>query len=227
MKQKKNNKTKLAYDFLRQKIMDGTYAPGIRIVIDQIAKDLQTSAIPIREAIRQLEADGFIQYKPYSGPIVSTINEAQYIDILSVLAVLEGYATALCSRNISTEKIGTLTKLNRQMEKMVKGFELEQFQKLNLEFHSIIYEQCNNLYVREEISETQQRLDRLRRSIFTFVPNRILQSIKEHDEIIELFKKKAPIMEIEEKARMHKLNTVSAFQRRDDSAVNTTNGGSF
>ncbi|MDQ7864069.1 GntR family transcriptional regulator [Peribacillus frigoritolerans] len=77
--------------------MDGTYGSGQRIIIDQTAKELSLSPIPVREAIRQLESDGLIQYKPYSGAVVTSINESEYIETLSVLSLLEGYAAALSS----------------------------------------------------------------------------------------------------------------------------------
>ncbi|MFK2826389.1 GntR family transcriptional regulator [Bacillus sp. B190/17] len=216
MKQKQIiNKTQHAYEFLKTRILDGQYGPGKRIVIDQIAKELGLSTIPVREAIRRLEADGLVQNKPYSGAIVSAIDETEYVETLSVLAVLEGYATALSSRNITQEQIKNLNQLNMEMEEALKNFELEQFQKLNYQFHSIIYEECGNQFLKEEIRQIQQRVDRVRRSIFTFVPKRALESIREHYQIIQLLKEKASLNGIETLARDHKMNTIVAFQERE------------
>jgi DNA-binding GntR family transcriptional regulator len=208
------SKTNIAYEFLQAKIMEGIYGPGQRIIIDQVAKELGLSSIPIREAIRQLESDGLIQYKPYSGAIVSAINETEYVELLSVLAVLEGYATALSSRNLTAEHLEKLSQLNVQMEEALNQFDLEEFGQLNRQFHSIIYKECGNAYLMEEIVQAQQRLDRIRRSIFTFLPQRASKSIGEHFKIIKLFKENAPFSEMEELVRQHRINTITAFQNR-------------
>jgi len=214
------SKTQYAYEFLRTQILEGVYGPGQRIIIDQVAKELGASTIPVREAIRQLEVDGLIQYKPYSGAIVSVINETEYIETLSVVAVLDGYATALSSRNMTDAHIEILQELNKQMEEALYQFEFEQFGVLNRQFHSTIYQECGNVFLQEEIRQAQQRLDRVRRSIFTFVPQRARQSIEEHENIIRLIQEKAPTNKIEEMVRQHRINTINAFKNRMNSGQN-------
>lgn len=208
------SKTQYAYEYISRKILDGIYGPGQRIIIDQIAKELGTSTIPIREAIRNLESDGLIQYKPYSGAIVSAINETEYIEILSVISVLEGYAAALSARKLTSRDFVELQQLNTQMYEALQDFQLDLFNQLNRKFHSIIYEKCENDFLLEEIRQTQQRLDRIRRSIFTLVPGRTRQSIEEHNTIIHLLKEKAPLLQIEEEIRQHRINTIIAFKEQ-------------
>lgn len=216
MKKNSMSKTQYAYNFIRSGILEGTYGPGHRVVIDQIAKELGLSIIPVREAIRQLESDGLIQHKPYSGAIVSTINEKEYIETLSVWAVLEGYATGLSAQYLIEEDLVRLETLNEQMDQALDNFEFESFGKLNIEFHRVICDKCHNDYVRDEIQRVTNRMDTLRRSAFTFVPQRVRLSIEEHKRIIHLLREKAPSSEIEAVAREHKLNTARAFQNRKE-----------
>lgn len=211
------SKTQYAYETLRARIIDGTYGPGQRLVIDQIAKELGSSTIPIREAIRQLEADGLIQYKAYSGAIVSAINEKEYIEVMSVLAVLEGHATALSAQNMNALHFEKLQQINAQMDEALNQFDFEKFGQLNRQFHSTIYEECGNMFLQEEIRQAQERLDRVRKSIFTLVPRRARQSIEEHSIIINMFKVNAPPNKIEEVVRQHRLNTITAFKNRKNS----------
>src|SRR5690606_4762223 len=89
------SKQKMAYELIRERILDGTYPPGTRIVLDAVAREIGTSTIPVREAIRRLEADELIEYQPFAGARVAPMDETAYVQSLSVLAVLEGYATAL------------------------------------------------------------------------------------------------------------------------------------
>src|SRR5699024_1202085 len=91
------SKKQYVYQVLRSRILDGIYTSGFRIIIDRIAKEINVSAIPVREAIRHLEADGLIEYEPYKGAVVASIDNNQYLEALSTLAVIEGYATGLSS----------------------------------------------------------------------------------------------------------------------------------
>ncbi|MCK7607405.1 GntR family transcriptional regulator [Geobacillus stearothermophilus] len=214
METKAKNKTQLAYEYILSRIENGVYGPGYRVVIGQIARELGLSSIPVREAIRQLEAEGLVEFKPYTGAVVSNINEKEYIETLSVLAVLEGYATALGSANLTKEAINELERLNERMERALEELELERFSELNYEFHSLIYAHCGNAYLEEQIKQIWQRMKRIRAYGFTFVPQRAKASIEEHREIIRLLREQAPPHEIEQYVRQHKINTAEAFKRR-------------
>ena len=210
------SKKEFVYNHLRTSILDGTFGSGQRIVIDQVAKEIGMSIIPVREAIRQLESDGLITYKPYSGAVVTSIDEKEYIDTLMVLSVLEGYATALSSEHLTSIDISRLIQLNRDMEKAVEEFEFELFGELNRTFHASIIQKCGNPVLIEKIEETQDRMDRVRKSIFSMVPKRARQSIQEHAELIQCLKEKAPSEQIEVIIRNHRKNTVEAFLNRKD-----------
>lgn len=209
------SKKQQAYEYLRSKIITGTFGPGYRIVIDQVASDLELSIIPVREAIRQLESDGLIQYKPYSGAIVSNINKKEYVETLSILAVLEGYATAQSAKLISEEDIALLTEINGQMSDVLYNFEFEQFGELNRKFHTVIYESCDNDNLKKQINNLWERMGIVRRSGFTFMPQRARQSIAEHSQIIQMLSEQAPPDVIEPFVRQHKLNTVNAFKSNE------------
>jgi DNA-binding GntR family transcriptional regulator len=214
MKTQMLSKHQIAYNVIRSRILNGTYSPGHRIVIDQIAKELSLSAIPIREAIRNLEADGLIEYIPYKGAVVTQINENEYLETLTTLAVLEGYATMLSSQFIPKEKIADLRKINKKMEEEVEQYHFKNFGELNLSFHNLIFEFCGNRYLKEKIHETEARLDAIRRRGSTFMPIRPKQSVEEHEQLIVLIETNQPLETIEAFARRHKLNTVESFRKR-------------
>jgi DNA-binding GntR family transcriptional regulator len=183
-------------------------------VINQVAKELSLSTIPVREAIRQLEADGLIQYKPYSGAVVTPIDKNQYLETLSTLAVLEGYATALSSRVFPKEKIPELQEINAKMEKAIENWDFIRFGQLNRQFHDLICSFCSNQYLLESIRNTHNRLDSIRRMGAAFISYRMKQSIKEHSELIRMLQEDCDFAEIESFARQHKMNTVRFFQQQ-------------
>jgi DNA-binding GntR family transcriptional regulator len=211
---KKVNKTQHAYNVIKARILDGTYAPGQRIILDQIAKEVGSSTIPVREAIRQLEADQLIEYRPNSGAIVQVIDETAYKETLQILAVLEGYATMLSVPHITSETIDELRRLNQEMKDCLANYELENLGTLNRQFHFTIFNLCPNKSLTAEIRQTWDRMDTVRRSGFTIFPQRAVYSVQEHDHLIELIAKQAPAENIETFARTHKLNTLKAFEER-------------
>ncbi|API93622.1 GntR family transcriptional regulator [Virgibacillus pantothenticus] len=212
MENKPITKKQKAYDYMKSRIIEGHYAPGQRIVINQLVKELSTSAIPIREAVRQLEAEGLIDYQNNIGPVVTPIDKHEYVDTLSVLAVMEGYATALSSQHgIPEGKIAELTMKNQQMKEAIEAFDFQAFGQLNRDFHNLIYLFCNNTYLVEEIHRLWRKLDSIRRAGSAFHPKRAIASIEEHKQLIHLLSQNKEFETIEKAARNHKLNTKDSF----------------
>ena len=211
---KKINKTQHAYNVIKARILDGTYAPGQRIILDQIAKEVGSSTIPVREAIRQLEADQLIEYRPNSGAVVQMINETAYVETLQLLAVLEGFATSLSAPCLTPEVIDQLKNINEEMKDCLAQYDLEHLGKLNRQFHLTIFEMCPNKSLVTLIKQTTDRMDTVRYSGFTIFPKRAVYSVQEHDQLIELLINKASPSKIEAFARQHKLNTLKAFEER-------------
>lgn len=222
MDTKTTNKKQKAYNYMKSRIIEGFYAPGQRIVINQLVKELSTSAIPIREAVRQLEAEGLIEYQENIGPIVTPIDENEYADTLSVLAIMEGYATALSKDSFSKESLAKLIDMNEKMMGALTEFDFAEFGRLNREFHDLTYNDCPNKYLIETIRKTWRRLDSIRMTGSAFDPKRANQSIEEHKHIIKLISEKADFQTLELAVRTHKLNTVSAFHEKKSKPNGTT-----
>ncbi|WP_233254225.1 GntR family transcriptional regulator [Salipaludibacillus keqinensis] len=209
------NKSKYAYDLLRSRILDGTYSPGQRIILDQFAKEVGSSHIPVREAMRRLESDQLIEYKSNVGAVVLSIDEKVYKETLQLLAVLEGYATASSASHMKEKDIHKLIEINDEMNECLLKYDFNTFSDLNKKFHFAIYSHCPNTLLISNIEQLWERLDTVRNTNFSFFPMRAPHSIKEHIEIIELLKHQASIIDLETTARQHKLNTLSAFENRN------------
>ena len=209
--QHKTNKQQYAYQVIRSRILDGRYPPGSKLVIDQLARELQTSAIPVREAIRLLEADSLISFKPYSGAIVTPFDEEAYLETLSVLAVLEGFATAESSTHFPHEKLEDLRAYTILMEDALDSLDFSLFSNYNKEFHKLTYKYCTNQFLKEQIHSTWERLATVRKQGTTMKPSRMKRSIIEHYQLIEMLEKRENPNKIEKFTRDHKMNTLKAF----------------
>ena len=208
------NKHERAYRLIRERIESGRYQPGQRLVIDALARDLDMSQVPIREAIRRLQAEGWVTYRHNSGPEIANIGLEQWQATMEVLAVLEGYATALAAPHLRKPDLKVLRQHLSVMQRAVEHFDLLAFSDRNRAFHDAIYTRCPNPVLVERISETQAQLDAMRGTLFPSVPQRGLDSVNEHRKLVELFEKQASFETIERSAREHKLHFLVAATRQ-------------
>jgi DNA-binding GntR family transcriptional regulator len=218
------NKHELAYRLIRERIEGAMYQPGQRLVIDALARDLSMSQVPIREAIRRLQAEGWITYRHNSGPEVANIGLDQWRATMAVLAVLEGYATALAAAEVTPDDIALLRELTETMHRAMQDFDLLGFSAGNRDFHRVIYARCPNPVLVERITETQAQLDAMRGTLFPSVPQRGADSITEHTELIDMLESGATFQEIEERARRHKLNFLAAAVRQFEQLARSRQG---
>ncbi|TQS74889.1 GntR family transcriptional regulator [Ornithinibacillus gellani] len=220
---KRENKQQMVYRKLKARIIERAYVPGQRLVIDQIARELHTSSIPVREAIRQLEAERLIVYKRNVGPVVAEVNESDYSDTLRVLAVLEGYAAALSASRFPADKLVQLKQHNQRMEEALEDFNMIAYSQLNAGFHRILSEPCGNVYLFESIKDTWNRMDSIRGTGSTLYSLRVKESIQEHAQMIHLLESGGDEQELEMLVRMHKIRTAEDFERRRQNQLERKN----
>jgi len=217
------NKQERTYAILRRRIIDGTYASGYRLNIDALARELGVSKVPIREAIRRLEAEGWVISNRNTSPQVAQIDLSQWESSMTILALLEGYATALAAEFLAEAEYIKLWQINADMQQALRNFDIPTFNRLNRVFHTTIYTRCPNTALVELLQQTWDKLDTIRSSVFLFLPERGWASVNEHVQLIRLFEQHAPFNEIEQEARLHKLRTREAYQQRVNKALAAEN----
>lgn len=214
--QHKQNKHARVYEILRERILSGAYSASHRLVIDALARELGVSKVPIREAIRRLEAEGWVIYQHNTGFQVAPTAPEKWEADMAVLALLEGHATALAAAHLSPEDRSQLWHLNTEMQQALQAVDILTFSRLNRMFHFVIYKRCPNSRLVELIQQEWDRLDMVRSTIFLYVPHRGWNSTQEHDQLIRLIEQGAPFEEIERTAREHKQRTLEAYQSHKD-----------
>jgi DNA-binding GntR family transcriptional regulator len=205
------NKAEQAYLSVKGKITDGSFGPGYRLVLGQLAKDLEVSVVPIREAIRRLEAEGLVTYTPNVGAQVVATDANEYQHTMETLSLVEGWATAMAAPNVTKEDIAQARSINQEMRECLTHFDPKRFTELNHDFHTVIFEHCNNLHILDLVHRGWNRLAAIRESTFAFVPGRAHQSVEEHEQLLRLIESNAPSLEIELAARNHRLTTLNEF----------------
>jgi DNA-binding GntR family transcriptional regulator len=205
------SKSQLAYDFIRARIDDGRYVSGFRLVLGQIAGELDISVVPVREAIRRLEAEGLVTFEKNVGAQVALLQEAEYTYTMETLALVEGAATQLSAPLLNGDHLHRARMINREMIACLDDFIPHRFTQLNQEFHAVLFEECPNPHILDLVHRGWNRLTVLRDSTFSFVPGRARESVDEHEHILQLIEAGADALEIELAARRHRLATLDAF----------------
>ncbi|WP_022890787.1 GntR family transcriptional regulator [Agromyces italicus] len=204
------SKSQRAYRFIRERIDDGRYVPGFRLVLGSIAGELEVSVVPVREAIRRLEAEGLVTFERNVGAQVALIKETEYLHTMQTLALVEGAATALSSPTLTAEQIARARAINDRMRRTLDDFDPHRFTELNLAFHAVLFEACPNPHILDLVHRGWNRMKVLRDSSFSFVPGRAHDSVAEHERILELIEAGADALEIELAARSHRTATLDA-----------------
>ncbi|MBV9804491.1 MAG: GntR family transcriptional regulator [Solirubrobacterales bacterium] len=208
------SKADRAYETLRQWIAEGVYQPGERLILQRIARDLDISPVPVREAIRRLEAEGFASFQRNVGARVSSINANAYAESMQTLAVLEGVATGLAVGRLTKRDLQLAARINDRMAAGLSRLDPVSFTRDNKAFHEALYRPCGNAHLLSVIDLEWSRLDAIRRSTFAFVPERAPGAVEEHRHLLERLRDGAPAMEIELLIREHRLTTVRSFLER-------------
>ena len=110
------NKQERTYTVLRDRIHSGAFAPQARLNIDALARELGVSAIPVREALRRLEAEGWVKFQPNVGAIVAPVDATVWEQQMVAIAVLEGAATADAAAHLKPSDLTKVKQLAAEME---------------------------------------------------------------------------------------------------------------
>lgn len=208
-------KAEQCYQILRAKIMDGTYGPGHRLVIDQLVREHSISSVPWRESLRRLEAEGWLKIVPNVGAMVETFDTNTWKRTLSLVARLQGYATALSAPHMDADDVSRARELNAAMDEALHDSDPATFGRLNRDFHRLLASRCTDQRLLDLVETEWTRLELTRRFAFWYAPGRAQTSVAEHEGLIDLIEGGATPEVIENAAKRHELNTVAAVARSE------------
>ncbi|MCK2036055.1 GntR family transcriptional regulator [Microbacterium sp. SSW1-49] len=205
------SKSEQAYAWIRSRISAHVFGPGYRLVLGSIAEELDMSVVPVREAIRRLEAEGLVTFERNVGARVTLVDESEYAHTMQTLGIVEGAATALSAPLLDAAALDAAAEVNEQMSRMLGHLDAHTFTELNRQFHSLLFEPCPNPHLLDLVHRGWARLSGIRDSTFAYVPGRAQHSVEEHTQILELIRSGAEPLEIELAARNHRWRTRDAF----------------
>jgi DNA-binding GntR family transcriptional regulator len=210
-------KQEFAYRTLRDAIMRCELRPGERLVIDDLARRLKVSIIPIREAIHMLQSEGLVVTVPHTGATVAPVSRESIQDVFTVLEGLEVVATRLVAERGNAEELEGLAKLVADMDAAVASKRYAQWAGLNTRFHLTIGALPGLPLLREMTERVLAAWDRVRRFYIRGVlVHRVEQAQREHHAILAAMRGR-DLKTLEDLMRRHNRRALDAYMGYLDS----------
>lgn len=196
------SKVDIMYEKLTQEIIEGTYQNGDRLVISKIASQNEISEIPVREAIRRLESEGYVTIKANQGAVVNILGKDDVLEIFQIKGILEGYAARLSMEYLTAEDYVKLRKINYELQMTQDNGSNKSSADLNMDFHLYMYQRLPQKQLYHMIMELWKKWS-ITKAVFSLVPARGGDSVKEHEEILQFMESNQP-EKVEAAVRAHK-----------------------
>lgn len=178
-----------AFQQIQEWIIDGTLAPGEKINDADLAKAINISRTPVREALQMLNQQGFVSMKPGVATYVNESNPDDLKNLLPPLAVLQSLAAEMETLYFDDDTFNQLTSINKKFEEALEMKDYYAALKHDEVFHKIIVDGCENPYL---TNMTEMLLAHVRKLFFQNAIILNMDSVQEHKDLIEAFKKKEP-----------------------------------
>lgn len=177
------------YLYLRDAIIKQKIKPNERLQENNIAKELNVSKTPIREAFLKLHSEGYITLDAHRSVTVKPISYSELIEIYQVMSVLDGFASSLALKKMEQSFLKDLQELTKKMESFYKKEMIEEYLDFNAQIHSLIWETSGNKYLNISIYNAQNQMLRYRKERLSFYskPGIMQKSIRSHIKILKAF----------------------------------------
>ncbi len=173
-----------AYRALREMIAARRFSSGIWINVEELTKELGVSRTPIRQAMKQLEAEGLVTHLPNRGIRMAEMTLEMARDLYQVREVLEGLAAGLAAENISAEALAGLRKILAEQSAIVKKKDLLRYSISDFNFHQLIYDSCGNRLLKEQLEQIKGRS----RPLVCDITSILGELYQDHQNLVQAFK---------------------------------------
>src|SRR5882724_11169114 len=159
--------------------------PGdVRLDERQLAQDLGISRTPVREAMAQLEREGFVRSVPRRGIYVVRKTKQEVIELITAWAALESMAARLITQNATDHEIARLRAMFATFENGMLHAKLDEYSEVNIEFHQTIIRMSHNRVLTDLAENLFTHMRMIRRKTIG-EKDRVDRSIRDHMNIIE------------------------------------------
>jgi DNA-binding GntR family transcriptional regulator len=182
--------TSAVADKLRDQIIRGEIPEGAQLRQDAIATQYQVSRIPVREALRQLDAEGLIAIVPNRGAVVPALSPTDIEELFSIRALLEPEVLKLSIPHLTDEDFQEADSvLRKYASELRREDHVSAWGRLNWQFHSILYSRANQprfMAIIRNVNNSGERYTRLQ----LYLTHGMKRADEEHHQILEFCRKR-------------------------------------
>ena len=169
---------------LRAMLVEGRIPAGAKLNERELSEKLQVSRTPLREAIKQLAAEGLVALLPHRGAVAIELDEQEVSHSFELLAALEGLSGELAAQRITEAEVQAVKALHFEMMAAFTRRDLSAYYRLNAQIHAAINDAAKNPVLARTYAQTNARLQALR-----FRSNqderKWKRAVKEHSQMID------------------------------------------
>ncbi|MBX3083840.1 MAG: GntR family transcriptional regulator [Anaerolineae bacterium] len=211
------SKNQIIHGVLLDAIIQGEFPPSTRLIIDELAAKFEVSPIPIREALRQLEADGFVSFEPHVGFTVTPIHAGLVTEVFALLESMEIVSSCEACQRMSDADLDTIaTLINKMDDSMSDPIRWSQDNKT---LHQFICECAQMWLIKKMMQKALDHWNRLQVHYFKDVfSHRVVIAQQEHRAILDAFRSRDP-KAVERVIRSHNQAALDAYLRYLNSSV--------
>jgi DNA-binding GntR family transcriptional regulator len=173
------------YEYLRNQLGKGELLPGSAINMDETSQKLGVSRTPLRDALLQLEMEGFVSILPRRGVIVNHLTLQDIKNYYEIIGALESAALMASFDEIKNTQLRKMHALNAEMQQAIDKDNFNLYYQKNLKFHDVFLNMCENKNLVKIVNTLKKRLYDFPRQE-GFVKQWEVTSIDEHRELVRL-----------------------------------------
>ena len=179
------------YEFLRNELKKENLQPGMFVSINQLIVQLGISRTPLRDALLQLQTEGFVTFLPQRGIRINELSQQDIEDFYEMLGALDSRALLSVIDKIGSKEIDGMKEINHEMMANISGTKFSRYWDLNTAFHNVYLSLSSNVPLLNQI-------DIIRRRLFEFGKKDWSRKMRqmnydEHLTLIELIEKRQAV----------------------------------
>ena len=167
---------------IKSGISQGRFVPGQRLVEPDMMREFQVSRGTVREALRRLAAEGFVQVELYRGASIRKMSREEFVELNEIRALLEGFAASLAAQRMSKAERKKLLELEQLWD---RGSSALTYAQYNEQFHTLIVEASRHKQIPIFVQQAQLAIFRLQFHRILHTPILTRRSRLEHRRIVK------------------------------------------
>jgi DNA-binding GntR family transcriptional regulator len=173
-------------DEVRRRVLDGTYPAGSQLRQDSLADEFGVSRIPVREALFQLEAEGFVRISPHKGATVAALSATDVAEACDLRALLEPRLLASSAPRLSQADYVEIEQVLTAYSAALTGGDTARWGELNTALHLLLYRRADAARTLGIVTGLLQECDRYTRLQLSTDQAELERADREHREIVAL-----------------------------------------